>query len=91
MRFSICSWTFGNPPLEEVFALVSFAGYPCIDLTANIEETDLHQAFLTLHDWVEVVHFADSNRQALGQGHIDFSKVAVLGSSAGVDWLRTRS
>ena len=41
----------------------------------NIEETDLHQAFLTLQDWVEVVHFADSNRQALGQWHIDFSQV----------------
>ena len=43
----------------------------------NIEEADLRQAFLTLHDWVEVVHFADSNRQVLGQGHIDFSKVEI--------------
>ena len=39
----------------------------------NIEEAGLHQAFLTLHDWV--VHFADSNRQGLGEGHIDFKKV----------------
>jgi D-psicose/D-tagatose/L-ribulose 3-epimerase len=234
MRFSICSWTFGNTPLEQVFALVSAAGYACIDLTAtvddfdcdrvarlardfsleisgltcdsgwpaeehdlanknvlnrqkavayfkrqietvrtvggdylivvpsavgksapmgrdtaedwkwgvesvcnltetaeengvtlvieplnryescivntaedalrfvkevnhrrvkalldtyhmNIEEADLHQAFLTLHDWVEVVHFADSNRQALGQGHIDFSKVVSGMKAIGFD------
>ena len=51
----------------------------------NIEEADLHQAFLTLHDWVEVVHFADSNRQALGQGHIDFSKVVSGMKAIGFD------
>ena len=51
----------------------------------NIEEADLHQAFLTLHDWVEVVHFADSNRQALSQGHIDFSKVVSGMKAIGFD------
>jgi D-psicose/D-tagatose/L-ribulose 3-epimerase len=53
----------------------------------NIEEVDLHQGFLTLHDWVEVVHFEDSNRQALGQGHTDFSKI-VSGMKA-IDFDKT--
>jgi D-psicose/D-tagatose/L-ribulose 3-epimerase len=40
MRFSICSWTFGNTPLEQVFAFVSSAGYSCIDLTATVDDFD---------------------------------------------------
>ena len=40
MRFSICSWTFGNTPIEQVFALVSAAGYACIDLTATVDDFD---------------------------------------------------
>lgn len=40
----------------------------------NIEEQDWESPFLTLKDHLEIVHVADSNRQALGRGHIDFSK-----------------
>jgi hypothetical protein len=35
MRSSIASWTFGNAPIEQAFALVSSAGYTGIDLTAT--------------------------------------------------------
>ncbi len=48
MRFSICSWTFGNTPIEKVFELVSSAGYTCIDLTATVEA----------YDWSEVARLA---------------------------------
>jgi len=34
----------------------------------NIEESDIEKAFPTVRDCLEVVHFADSNRRALGQG-----------------------
>lgn len=51
----------------------------------NIEEADLEEAFLKLQDWVEVVHFADSNRQALGKGHIDFQKVVTGMKKIGFD------
>jgi D-psicose/D-tagatose/L-ribulose 3-epimerase len=40
MRFSICSWTFGSTPIEQVFACVSAAGYACIDLTATVDDFD---------------------------------------------------
>jgi D-psicose/D-tagatose/L-ribulose 3-epimerase len=48
MRFSICSWTFGNRPIEKVFALVSSAGYTCIDLTAVVDA----------YDWKEIARLA---------------------------------
>jgi D-psicose/D-tagatose/L-ribulose 3-epimerase len=44
MRFSICAWTFGNTPIEKVFALVSSAGYTAIDLTAAVDACDWAQA-----------------------------------------------
>jgi D-psicose/D-tagatose/L-ribulose 3-epimerase len=47
----------------------------------NIEESDIEKAFLTVRDCLEVVHFADSNRPALGRGHIDFQP-AVSGMKA---------
>ena len=47
----------------------------------NIEESDIEKAFLTVRDCLEVVHFADSNRRALGRGHIDF-RPAVSGMKA---------
>jgi D-psicose/D-tagatose/L-ribulose 3-epimerase len=48
MRFSICSWTFGNTPIEKVFELVASAGYPAIDLTAVVDSCD----------WTEAVRLA---------------------------------
>jgi D-psicose/D-tagatose/L-ribulose 3-epimerase len=47
----------------------------------NIEESDIEKAFLTVRDCLEVVHFADSNRRALGRGHIDF-RPALSGMKA---------
>jgi sugar phosphate isomerase/epimerase len=43
MRFSICSWPFGNTPIEQIFDLVSSAGYTCIDLTATVNAYDWNQ------------------------------------------------
>jgi D-psicose/D-tagatose/L-ribulose 3-epimerase len=48
MRFSICSWTFGNTPIEKVFDLVSSAGYTSIDLTATVDA----------YNWNEVARLA---------------------------------
>jgi D-psicose/D-tagatose/L-ribulose 3-epimerase len=48
MRFSMCSWTFGNTPIEKVFDLVSSAGYTCIDLTATVDA----------YNWSEVARLA---------------------------------
>ena len=51
----------------------------------NIEESDLEKAFLTVQDCLEVVHFADSNRRALGRGHIDFRPVVSGMKAIGFD------
>ena len=51
----------------------------------NIEESDMENAFLTVRDCVEVVHFADSNRRALGRGHIDFRPVVAGMKAIGFD------
>lgn len=40
MKFSICSWTFGNKPIEEVIQLASEIGYDEIEIAANVEEYD---------------------------------------------------
>lgn len=44
MRFSVCSWTFGNTPLDKVFELVSSAGYTSVDLTAVVDSCDWTEA-----------------------------------------------
>jgi sugar phosphate isomerase/epimerase len=51
----------------------------------NIEEADLEQAFLSVQDCLEVVHFADSNRRALGRGHIDFRPIVSGMKAIGFD------
>jgi D-psicose/D-tagatose/L-ribulose 3-epimerase len=51
VRFSICSWTFGNTPLEQVFALVSSAGYPCVDLTATVDHFDCDRVVRLARDF----------------------------------------
>lgn len=43
----------------------------------NIEEANFEEAFIKLKDWLEVVHFADNNRQGLGKGNIDFTKIVA--------------
>ena len=51
----------------------------------NIEESDIEKAFLIVRDCLEVVHFADSNRRALGRGHIDFRPVVAGMKAIGFD------
>jgi len=51
----------------------------------NIEESEIEKAFPTVQDCLEVVHFADSNRRALGQGHIDFRPVVSGMKTIGFD------
>ncbi|SDI34635.1 Sugar phosphate isomerase/epimerase [Alteribacillus persepolensis] len=51
----------------------------------NIEEVDMEEAFLKLKDWVEVVHFADSNRRGVGRGHINFQKIVHAMKKIGFD------
>lgn len=41
----------------------------------NIEEVDLADAIKSTKDRLGYIHFADSNRLAPGQGHIDFARV----------------
>jgi len=41
----------------------------------NIEEVDLATAIKSTNDRLGYIHFADSNRLAPGQGHIDFAQV----------------
>jgi len=40
----------------------------------NIEEKDMESPFLLVQDHLEIIHVADSNRQGLGRGHINFEQ-----------------
>lgn len=42
---------------------------------SNIEDPDMFEAIRTYGTYISHVHFADSNRQIPGDGHIDFRKV----------------
>jgi len=63
----------------EVVELVKELGEPFKVLLdtfhMNIEEPDLIATFKNAKDYIGHVHFADSNRLAPGQGHIDFQSV----------------
>ena len=43
----------------------------------NIEESDLAAAIRAGKDWIGHVHFADSNRQAIGFGHTDIEPIVA--------------
>lgn len=49
----------------------------------NIEEVSIAEALRDAGDFIGHVHFVDSNRQAAGQGHIDFAPIASALSSIG--------
>jgi sugar phosphate isomerase/epimerase len=49
----------------------------------NIEETSISQALMDAGSHIGHVHFVDSNRQAAGRGHIDFTPIASALTSIG--------
>lgn len=51
MKFSICSWTFGNIPLEEVIQFSSKIGYDEIEVGAAVDG----------HDWSHIKQLAKNN------------------------------
>lgn len=66
--------------VDEGLALIDEIGSPALRLLVdcfhmNIEETRLPAAIRRAGDCLGYVHLVDSNRQAPGQGHIDFTGV----------------
>ncbi len=62
--------------LEQGVALLSSFGSSNVKLLAdwfhmNIEEQDLANSFRQHGSWVGHIHFADTNRRAVGFGHLD--------------------
>ena len=51
----------------------------------NIEEVSIADALRNAGDHIGHVHFVDSNRQAAGQGHIDFAPIAAALASIHFD------
>lgn len=51
----------------------------------NIEEADLRSAILAAKDHLFLFHAADSNRQAIGRGHIDFLGIMRTLNDVGYD------
>lgn len=43
MKFSICSWIFGDQPIEDVMTFVSKVGYDEIEVHAAVDAYDPHQ------------------------------------------------
>lgn len=51
----------------------------------NIEDASIEGSFRELRDLVAYVHFADSNRWAPGQGHLDFASIVATLREIGYD------
>lgn len=85
IRLTIEPWnryeTYLINRLEQSLELVNEINLPnvgCMGDTyhMNIEETDIAEAIRKVGNKLYYVHFADSNRAAPGQGHIDFRPIA---------------
>jgi len=66
--------------LEEAIRLVKEIDSDQVRVMAdtfhmNIEERSICDSIMRAKAYLAHVHFADSNRQALGQGHLDFKKI----------------
>lgn len=66
--------------VDEGMRLVKRVGMPNMMLMPdlfhmNIEDRDVGKTLATNIEFVKYIHFADSNRLAPGQGHIDFTRV----------------
>jgi sugar phosphate isomerase/epimerase len=54
----------------------------------NIEDTEIGSELAKHIEYIKYIHFADSNRQAPGQGHIDFQEIFQSLLEAGYDgWI----
>ena len=65
---------------NEGIKLIEVLGHPSIKLLLdtfhmNIEEADLRSTIHAASGYLGYVHFADSNRQAPGWGHVDFPQI----------------
>ena len=58
---------------EEVDS--SMVGLMADTFHMNIEERSIYNSLIKAKGYLEHIHFADSNRQAPGQGHLDFNKI----------------
>ncbi|MFP6584527.1 MAG: sugar phosphate isomerase/epimerase family protein [Candidatus Hydrogenedentota bacterium] len=68
--------------LADAVALIEKSGSPNVKILAdlfhmNIEEVDVAQSIRDAADYVGHVHFADSNRKAIGFGHADIAPIAA--------------
>ena len=66
--------------LEEVIELKGDIGSDQVGVMAdtfhmNIEERSIYDSIIKAGDHLEHIHFADSNRHAPGQGHMDFKQI----------------
>ncbi len=81
--------TFLVNTAEEGLRFISDIGSDMVKLHLdsfhmNIEESDLAEAIRKSKDLLVNFHIADSNRQAVGRGHIDFR--AVMGALYDIDY-----
>jgi sugar phosphate isomerase/epimerase len=74
---------------DQALALADAVGPDCgvcLDVFhMNIEEADLHAAFRQAKGRIHDVHLADSNRFALGMGHLDFGAILNTLREVGYD------
>lgn len=75
---------------EDALQFVQALGHPKVKTLLdtyhmNIEDQHMGTPFEKLVDHLEIIHVADSNRQALGRGHIDFDEVVSGIKASGFD------
>jgi sugar phosphate isomerase/epimerase len=76
--------------LEDTVSMLDRLGSPNVKLLAdlyhmNIEERSIAGALRPAAKHIGHIHFVDSNRQAAGNGHIDFAAVSAVLSDIGYD------
>lgn len=64
---------------EQAIDFVKDVGHPKVRMLLdsyhmNIEEKNMESPFVLAQDHLEIIHVADSNRQSLGRGHINFEQ-----------------
>lgn len=56
MKFSICSWTFGDAPIDEVMRFVAETGYDAIEIRAAVDK----------YNWQEIKSLSESLSLEIG-------------------------
>lgn len=76
--------------VSEAYEVISKRNLPNVKIMPdtfhmNIEDQSIEASFVTYREQIAYIHFADSNRRAPGQGHLNFPNIINTLRAAGYD------